>query len=233
MDLKKLKDMFPANDIEWRVGSSGEKNGKVWAMGLAYVTNRAIMDRLDDVCGPGGWRNEFKSAPDGGILCGISIKVDDEWVTKWDGAENTQFEAVKGGLSGAMKRAGVQWGIGRYLYNLDATFVKIDASGKNSAKTKKGTWFKWHTPQLPNWAIPKDDKQVPKQESGSGLNKFKRHMHDLDAIMKKWKMDDFTKTEITNYYCKTKNIPELETVEQVANFINKFDLVHSSYLNTK
>ena len=114
MDLSKLKDCFESNDIEWRLQQCGKtKEGKIWGMALAYVTNRAIMNRLDEVCGPENWKNEFKAAPDGGILCGISIKIGDEWVTKWDGAENTDIEAVKGGLSGAMKRAAVQWGIGR------------------------------------------------------------------------------------------------------------------------
>lgn len=62
----------------------------------------------------------------GGVECGISIKIDGEWITKWDAAENTQVEAVKGGRSGAMKRAAVQWGIGRYqLCN------RTSASGKH------------------------------------------------------------------------------------------------------
>jgi len=69
MDLSKLKEPFPAKDIEWRIQRSGLKDGKPWAMVLAYVTNRAIMDRLDDVCKPDHWRNEYLKAPEGGILC--------------------------------------------------------------------------------------------------------------------------------------------------------------------
>ena len=57
---------------------------------LAYVTNRAIMKRLDTVCGKGNWkRNEYKDLPNNaGVQCGISIKIDGEWVTKWDAAPN-------------------------------------------------------------------------------------------------------------------------------------------------
>ena len=36
-------------------------------------------------------------------------QIDSEWVTKWDAAENTQVKPSKGGRSGAMKRAAVQW----------------------------------------------------------------------------------------------------------------------------
>lgn len=165
IDLSRLQDVFPPEDIEWRVQNSGVKNDKVWAMVLCYITNRAIMERLDEVCGPENWKNEFTAAPNGGTLCGISIKCGDEWVTKWDGADNTDFEAVKGGLSGAMKRAGVQWGIGRYLYKLDATFADIVAKGKHrdavkDKQTKKIIqMFQWNDPQLPVWAVPGGTKQ--------------------------------------------------------------------------
>ena len=142
MDLKKLDEPFSESDIEWRAQSCGEKNNKFWIMCLAYVTNRAIMRRLDDVCGKECWRNEYRDIPNnGGVECGISIKINGEWVTKWDAAENTQVEAVKGGRSGAMNRAAVQWGIGRYLYELESNFGVVSENGKFSAQTKEKKWF--------------------------------------------------------------------------------------------
>ncbi len=61
MDLNKFDEPFSPEDIEWRIQQSGKtRDGKVWAMVLAYVTNRAIMKRLDDVCGKAGWRNEYR-----------------------------------------------------------------------------------------------------------------------------------------------------------------------------
>ncbi|WP_432323415.1 Rad52/Rad22 family DNA repair protein [Yersinia enterocolitica] len=158
MDLNKLDEPFPTADIEWRVQSCGvTNNGKPWAMVLAYVTNRAIMKRLDDVCGKAFWRNEFQPAPDSGVMCGISIKVEEEWITKWDAAENTQVEAVKGGMSGAMKRAAVQWGIGRYLYSLEEGFAEVSLekrSGWSRASTKDKKIIYWIPPSLPGWALP-------------------------------------------------------------------------------
>ena len=166
IDLKKLSSPFKAEDIEWRIQSSGTSQaGKVWAKCLAYITSRAIMDRLDEVCGPGRWRNEFKPGPVDGVICGISIKIDNEWITKWDGSDNSQVEATKGGLSGAMKRAGVQWGIGRYLYKFDVAWAVISDSGKLSAQLKNKQWFKWDAPSLPKWATPEGDKSNPRGES--------------------------------------------------------------------
>lgn len=156
IDFSKLKEPFYPSEIEWRLQSCGETNCKIWGICLAYVTNRAIQNRLDEVCGPQNWKNEYAKAPDGGILCGISIKVDGEWITKYDGAENTQVEAVKGGLSDSMKRCAVQWGMGRYLYNLETGFIEVSEDGKYSGKTKNGTFFKWNPPKLPAWATPKE-----------------------------------------------------------------------------
>jgi hypothetical protein len=173
--LRALGLPFEAKDIEWRVGQAGEKRGGgVWAKVLAYITNRAIMQRLDDTVGPSRWKNEFKSAPEGdGVLCGISIYINSElgWVTKWDGASNTDIEAIKGGLSNAMKRAAVQWCIGRYLYDLEggwATILPDGEKGYGKNKTKDGTWFDWNPPDLPSWALPVGAKRTqsrPVQEA--------------------------------------------------------------------
>ncbi|EPF6937558.1 Rad52/Rad22 family DNA repair protein, partial [Salmonella enterica subsp. enterica serovar Typhimurium] len=43
MNLDLLDEPFAAEDIEWRIQQSGKtRDGKLWAMVLAYVTNRAI-----------------------------------------------------------------------------------------------------------------------------------------------------------------------------------------------
>ena len=158
-NLARLRDPFAPGDIEWRVQQAGEKNGKPWARVLAYVTNRAIMERFDEVVGPENWQNVFKEGPAGGVVCGLSVRVarpdgTAEWITKWDGAENSDVEPVKGGLSNAMKRAAVQWGVGRYLYDLEEGWARVHDGGRFSAKGKDGSWFKWDPPELPSWAVP-------------------------------------------------------------------------------
>lgn len=164
---KELKAPFDPNDIEWRIQQSGstvnKQTGekKYWAMVLAYVNNRAIMDRLDEVFGIDGWMNEYKEAPDGGILCGISINTGDNWITKWDGADKTNIEATKGGLSNSMKRAAVQFGIGRYLYKLESNFVNLIEIKPPSMEGWQTHYDKeakqrlyWKIPTLPAWARP-------------------------------------------------------------------------------
>lgn len=134
MNLEELNAPFPANEVSWRIGQAGKASGgQIWAKVLAYIDNRCIMDRLDKVVGKANWKNEYAKGPEGGVLCGISIKIEGEWVTKWDGADNTDVEATKGGLSDSMKRAAVQWGIGRYLYDLGENFAQVVDKGTKGA----------------------------------------------------------------------------------------------------
>lgn len=166
---RELQAPFADQDIEWRAQQSGVNGNKYWAILLAYVNNRAIQERLDNVVGVDKWRNSYEKAPDGGVMCGLSLKFD-EWITKFDGAENTAMEAVKGGLSGAMKRAAVQWGIGRYLYNLDTTIVSLYETKQNDTdllinvkvkqegrEVRKRMYCK--RPKLPDWALPSEPKE--------------------------------------------------------------------------
>ena len=57
-----------------------------------------------------------------------------------------------------MKRAAYQWGIGRYLYNLDPVWVPIKLSGKSYV-------IDGPPPTLPAWALPEGYKP-PKQSAG-------------------------------------------------------------------
>ena len=182
--MKQLQDPFPEKDIEWRVQSTGLNDYGRHALVLAYVTNRAIQERLDNVFGCFGWKNEYKQAPEGGILCGISVKIDGEWVTKFDGADNTNIEATKGGLSNSMKRAAVQWGIGRYLYKLETNYANEVDKGKYSAKCKDdGKWFKWNPPKLPVWALPREKGNFEKVKKAIESIKNRKDYEKLSEIL--------------------------------------------------
>lgn len=176
-NLKFLSSPFEAEEIDWRIQQSGVFGSpqKPWAKVLAYIQSRAIMNRLDNVIGPHLWKNEYKESPIGGIQCGISIKINGEWITKWDAAERTSVEIkgkedmdtnTKGAYSNSMKRAAVHWGMGRYLYELTSNFAvckwEKDKSW-NKAKVKadgKDKFFYWVPPELPYWALPEKGHKV-------------------------------------------------------------------------
>lgn len=189
MNLSELAEPFPAGDIEWRVSRAGNNSNGVFCVVLAYITARAIASRLDEVCGPENWRNEPMQVHEirPGVYAmqvGISIRIDDEWVTKYDVSEATNIEPAKGGFSSAMKRAGAQWGIGRYLYHLDETFAETAERGGKGwnwgripEKAGGGNYY-WKVPQLPAWALPKEPEHEVSKEQ---LHKLKRDWRDKFA----------------------------------------------------
>lgn len=165
--IKALNAPFSMDDLEWKPQTTGlTKSGKPYAKIVAYVSARAIHQRLDEVFAPGGWMVEYNHL-DKGVMCGLSVMcLDGSWVTKWDGAEETDIEPFKGGISSAMKRAAAVWGIGRYLYKLPemwAQFVDKSHPGRKpikikDEKTNEDHWFFWRDPiesELPEWAIKK------------------------------------------------------------------------------
>jgi hypothetical protein len=106
--LDELKDPFPLETVKYRQGPQGKQ--------LAYIDARDVADRLDEVVGQASWQNRYICV-NGVTVCEIGIKTDGEWTWKSDGAPETTIEAEKGALSDAFKRAGVKWGIARYLYD--------------------------------------------------------------------------------------------------------------------
>lgn len=128
-----LSKPFAPEDLEWRLQQTFED--KMRGIAVPYVTNRAIQNRLDESVGPENWYNEYKPWHGTGKkeaqLCGITIYFEGRgFITKWDGAEDSDIEPVKCGLSDSMKRAAVQWGVGRVLYNMDTVWVNIEKRGK-------------------------------------------------------------------------------------------------------
>ncbi|MCF0075459.1 Rad52/Rad22 family DNA repair protein [Dyadobacter sp. CY261] len=127
--FKQLKDPFDPKLVSWRVGSTTQDKTKGQA--LAYIDARDVMKRLDEVVGPENWQDEYHYFGETAI-CRLSLYIPGTggtaptWITKSDGAGDTAVEAEKGRISDAFKRAAVKWGIGRYLYDLDAPWVQLD-----------------------------------------------------------------------------------------------------------
>lgn len=130
----------PFDKVHWRAQSVSNKNPNApKAMALAFIDARDVMERFDKVCGPAGWQDYFDETPTGRVLCRISLRIEDEWIAKTDGAGSTAVEGDKGGISDAFKRAAVKWGVGRYLYDMPTPWVECELyNGKFSKWTKAG-----------------------------------------------------------------------------------------------
>lgn len=126
---------FAGSDVEWRLQNL--TRDKTRGMAVAYIDSRAIQSRLDEVVGSYHWQTKFIPWHSNGTkssqLCALSLFDEErkEWITKCDGAEDTDVEPIKGGISDSFKRAAVLWGIGRYLYGMDTVWVDVEQSGSS------------------------------------------------------------------------------------------------------
>jgi Rad52/22 family double-strand break repair protein len=127
--IKQLAEPFNPSIVSFRVGPTTQDKTK--GMALAYIDARDVMRRLDEVCGPENWQNDYPWSDGKRVVCRIGIKIGDDWVWKTDGAGDTDTEGEKGALSDAFKRSAVHWGIGRYLYDVEAVWVQIEQRGKS------------------------------------------------------------------------------------------------------
>ena len=119
--LPLLKKPIPHS---WRV-QSYSKNKPV-ATVMAYIDQRDLMDVLDAYC-EYGWQKKYEEVA-GNLFCSIGVNMPDG-TTQWRsdcGVESNQ-DAEKGRASDAAKRAGVNWGVGRFLYDMKIQYVTTNA----------------------------------------------------------------------------------------------------------
>jgi hypothetical protein len=150
VDWKLLTSTMPQSAIEWRVQTQGmTRQGKPWAMVVPYADARYLMTLLDAAAGPENWYDEYETGPDGGVKCTIYLNTESGWIGKQDVAENTQVEAIKGGVTDAFKRACVKWNVGnvRSLYGVGECWANFTDSGRFTTKLD-GKRMKWDPPTL-------------------------------------------------------------------------------------
>lgn len=116
IDLSKLQDII---HVKWRVQSS--KNG--YSNCVAYVDARDVQNHLDKVCGIENWQSRHKEEK-GNLFCEIGINIEGNWIWKSDVGTESNIEKQKGEASDSFKRAGVMWGIGRFVYEYPVLRVK-------------------------------------------------------------------------------------------------------------
>lgn len=201
-DIKKieqeLRKPFPASEVKWRAQQIRKKfkkdekeKDKYEAIMLAYIDARAVMDRLDEAVGVNNWQSTFTETDKGRVLCSLSIKFGDEWVTKTDGAGDTGTEGEKGAISDALKRAAVNFGINRAMYNFGDTRVELQPKDVTINRNGKPI-HKWGAAKLsekcrlPDW-YSELLKQKPEQQNviQQPVQEVVKQ-HSEEEVQKKW-----------------------------------------------
>jgi hypothetical protein len=160
-----LNEPFDPSEIKWRVTATSiqqtkhgpQKRGQL----IAYADQRAYTDRLNEVFGEWGWTRDYdvqvaqnfeRRAPGDKKETAVAAKVvvvskvtihglgshtgvGEEWADDENAATRAEAQAFK--------RACACFGLGRYLYDLDKTWIDLDQYNRPV-----------HTPSLPDWALP-------------------------------------------------------------------------------
>jgi len=129
--VEALRAPFSGSRVQWRVGSTN-RDGDGGTV-LAYVDKREYEARLDDVFGATKWTSELTSNEIGAVVKITATFPDGSEVYhtngcgyKLDKDGRVDADSYKGAISTAFKRAASEFGIGRYLYDMESPWVKLN-----------------------------------------------------------------------------------------------------------
>ena len=146
---ERLLEPFPPSAVSWRAGSVSRDKKR--AQALAYAEPRVYEDRLNDVLGP-DWSCRFITWGEQRLICELSVTVQDgaggvREITRTSTGEFDAGDRIAQGTAAeaqAFKRACSKFGLGRYLYDLPASWVGYDESTRRLTET----------PKLPERSLP-------------------------------------------------------------------------------
>ncbi|EEM85987.1 hypothetical protein bthur0012_60310 [Bacillus thuringiensis serovar pulsiensis BGSC 4CC1] len=144
--MESLQAEFPFEQLDWKITHTFESNGRFFAYVAPFVDARAIQDRFDEVFGIDKWQVSYEKWGEKATKCTILVFLNERWISKEDGSEESDYNSVKGGFSNSLKRAAVLWGVGRYLYNIKPHKVELTTQGKGKndiyvSYQRKGYYF--------------------------------------------------------------------------------------------
>ncbi len=154
MAKKKLSEIIevlerptPPAEVYWiafGVKPKGGSKTEGMATAIPYVTSGYVENTLDEAAGKFGWQSDLKQVS--GVMCmGVGIKDPEsgEWLWRWDvGLEKSQDEhGSKSEVTGALKRAARQWGIGRDLKDYPKPRVACNIWIGNDNKARHNSWI--------------------------------------------------------------------------------------------
>jgi hypothetical protein len=132
----KIKDLTKEMPFKWKVQTANAYAAKC----VAFIDARDVQDKLDEVCSPENWQVKY-GIVNGNLFCSIGIYNESikDWIWKSDCGTESNVEKEKGEASDAFKRAGVMWGIGRFLYSKPIVELKTKENGTDRQNKKKYT----------------------------------------------------------------------------------------------
>lgn len=176
---KYLEELKKPLKYQWKIQSFNKEKTK--ASCVAYIDARDLMERLDNVLGM-NWSCDYKTLGDT-VYCGIGIYDGVHWIFRWDAGGKSDIEEEKGTASDAFKRAGVKWGVGRFLYDLEIKWIDI-AEGRHPIDKQGKRIYdltKYFEESIPHTA--RQEKETKKEIKDTIADKVKENFNpDYDML---------------------------------------------------
>lgn len=228
-NMESLQAEFPFEQLGWKITHTFESNGRFFAYIAPFVDARAIQDRFDEVFGIDKWQVSYEKWGEKATKCTISVFLNERWISKEDGSEESDYNAVKGGFSNSLKRAAVLWGVGRYLYNVKPSKVELStySNGPNSiyiSYQKKGYYF---TP--PTMLHLKNKQGSSQKEQSNGQPNLGLLIQKIQELAKPLKITsrDILLAYNHNYNAQAR-IFEDTTIGGLEGMITSLQLIHEA-----
>ena len=151
-----LEAPFDASEIEWRVMNTTKNGQPIRGQVVPYADQRAYTDRLNTLVTPAGWTRKYSIHTSANfqrskdqttvakvlVTCELTIfglgshsATGEEWADNDNAGTSAEAQAFK--------RTCSCFGLGRYLYYFEGTWVDLDERKRPRS-----------VPQLPKWATP-------------------------------------------------------------------------------
>lgn len=206
--LQELSKPFPESVVGLKVQTARGGKGLV----VAYIDARAVLDRLDEVVGPGGWHDEYEVLADivrrngdrEERLVEVKCRLTVSGVTKEDVGEG---DSMKAAFSDALKRAAVKFGIGRYLYSLPKVVAELDDRGniKDYEAVKRKLFG--------GGAQASEGQEAPSGGGSSGGGVTEPQLKKIHVLLKQLGITD--REEALDYARAALDLPELQSAKDL------------------
>lgn len=160
-----LDEKFTSERIEWIMEwRSFNASYSQWITANPYIKSRYVFSRLDILFGKNSWSTKVSYPANYNGTFGLITELTIEGLgTRVDGSNAGENEPIKSAITGGLKRCAMQFGIGRYLYELGACLGEIVEKGEHDYvyyDKKSKQRFYWRKPELPEWALPSGDEKI-------------------------------------------------------------------------
>jgi hypothetical protein len=127
VNLARLADPFPIQAVSFYPGPISTTGTRCQA--VPFVTSLHLCARLDEVVGPDRWSERYQSLSDGTYRCGLAIRSENRWLTRWSSPFPDPFDALPDiQPCDSFTEVALKWGLGRYLTLIPPIWVQAQVA---------------------------------------------------------------------------------------------------------